>query len=202
MPSIFSRPLPSMMAVIFCAISCSGCQSLSPVAHAQKNINQTAEQSDAFNCSGKLFIRYNIQGKPQQFPGRFDWSQQKDKLEIQIYSPVGQTIARVTEQPEQASLEQPGKPAIVSANLDQLLEEVLRYPLPASGMKGWLQGKIKNADGQFILLNPEDQSLEQSGWKLRFASWYAAGKPKRIDISGYTEQAGEVIIQIVLEAED
>ena len=100
------------------------------------------------------------------------------------------------------SLEQPGKPAIVSANLDQLLEEVLRYPLPASGMKGWLQGKIKNADGQFILLNPEDQSLKQSGWKLRFASWYASGKPKRIDISGYTEQAGEVIIQIVLEAED
>lgn len=198
----FFSKLSSLTSVIICATAISACQTLPQSASTQKPATTGEIRSGTFNCGGKLFVRYNTQGKSQQFPGRFDWSQQGDKLEIQIYSPVGQTVARITEQPDQASLEQPGKPAILSTSLDQLLEEVLRYPLPASGMKHWLQGNIKSTDGQIRQLNPEDLSLEQNGWKLRFASWYSAGKPKRIDISGYTEQAGEVIIQIVLDAED
>ena len=182
----------------------SGCQSLTPPPIVAKaSPTEAAIQKLRFACSGKLFIRYSMQGKEQQLPGRFDWTQSENSLDIQLYSsPLGQTVARIHEEGGQAILEQPGKSSISSENLDQLLLEVLRYPFPVSGMKEWLQARVKNPDGRAVTLSPEDQTVEQDGWKLRFVSWHAAGKPKRIDISRYTEQAGEVIIQLVLDAEE
>jgi outer membrane lipoprotein LolB len=86
-------------------------------------------------------------------------------------------------------------------NLDQLLADALRWPLPVSGMRDWLQGFIRQPDGSRTALVATDQTINSDGWNIRYASWHASTNlPKRIDLNRYTTSAGEVILNIFIEA--
>lgn len=173
----------------------SDSQNQSPITtNAARNYQQQIQ------ISGRINIQYQRADKPQNLPGGFEWEQDGNNIRINLLSPLGQTLARITQNSQGAMLEQEGKETRQANDLDQLLLDTLGWPLPVAGLRDWLQGFVA-ADGKTITaLLPRDQTLETQGWKLRYASWHENPSfPKRIDLQRYTEQAGEVSIRIVVD---
>ncbi|MFZ6781152.1 lipoprotein insertase outer membrane protein LolB [Undibacterium sp. Ji83W] len=206
----------SLLASAFlCALLSTGCASLNSPAQTPAAVTaSTANASNASNAanlastrqyqqkiqiSGKISIQYQQADKPQSLPGGFEWEQDTQGIRINLLSPLGQTMARITQTAQGATLEQDGKAPRSASDLDQLLQDTLGWSLPVAGLRDWLQGFVA-ADGKpLVAVKAEDQTVNTQGWKLRYVSWHEQPSfPKRIDLQRYTEQAGDVSIRIVV----
>lgn len=185
------------------ALLSSACSSLpnANVSSTEQAPRATRNYQENIHLNGKISVRYEHNNKPQNLPGSFEWEQTGNSLQITLFSPVGQTIARITQNGHGARLEQEGKMPQEADNLDQLLSDALRWPLPVSGMRDWLQGFIRQPDGSRTALTVSDQTISTDGWNIRYASWHeTTNSPKRIDLNRYTTNAGEVTLNIFIEA--
>ncbi|MBI3284877.1 MAG: outer membrane lipoprotein LolB [Burkholderiales bacterium] len=169
--------------------------------------DDTAAQAGAIRAyqqqiqiSGRITAHYQQNGKPQTLPAGFDWEQSAGGIVLTLYSPLGQTIARISQDAHGARLEQEGQSPRWAADLNQLAAEALGWPLPVSGLRDWLQGYVRQTDGRLQRLAAQDQTLDSEGWQLRYASWQDPPDfPKRIDLHRYTDEAGEVSLRIVID---
>ena len=169
-----------------------------PETHAD-TFDQRIYQDD-ISLSGKISVRYEKKGKPEQLPGSFDWDQHGTTLHITLFSPLGQTVARITQEGQRAMLEQDGQAPRYAQDLDELLQDRLGWALPVAGLRDWLQGFIRQADGTRRGLPRIDQQIENDGWLLRYASWQQdVNLPKRIELNRDTSQAGHVSISIFIQ---
>ncbi|MBC3927171.1 lipoprotein insertase outer membrane protein LolB [Undibacterium sp. CY21W] len=185
------------------ALLSSACSSLPQATtnSAERLHSVSRSYQETIHLSGKISVRYEHNNKPQNLPGSFEWEQTGNSLQITLFSPVGQTIAKITQNERGALLEQEGKMPQQADNLDQLLADALRWPLPVSGMRDWLQGFIRQSDGSRTALTASDQTISSDGWNIRYASWHeSTNSPKRIDLNRYTTSAGEVTLNIFIEA--
>lgn len=132
----------------------------------------------------------------------FEWLQTEHDTTITLFSPIGQTIAVVTQNALGASLQQGNQPLRSAQDLDTLLSETLGWPLPMAGMRNWLQGYAINQQGQRAAIPAQDsRPLLAQGWQLQFVSWQQEAEqiyPKRIDLQRHTTEAGEVKLRIVI----
>jgi outer membrane lipoprotein LolB len=74
-----------------------------------------------------------------------------------------------------------------------------------SGLREWLQGNVTERGGKKRLVTPQDENTDietADGWRIRYAAWdnTAAPRPRRIDLSRSTEQAGEVALRLVIDS--
>ena len=194
------------MSAVACMIS--GCQSLPTTpdqAQSENNSISTPHPSQRpyqqnILINGRIAVNYQHNDQEQNLPGSFEWEQHQDHLRISLYSPLGQTLAFITEDKNGATLIQEGRQAKVAHNLDQLLSDALGWPLPVAGLRHWLQGYIQQQNGQLQGLNAVDQTISTEGWKLRYATWYLVPDfPKRLDLQRQTAEAGNVSIRIVID---
>ena len=185
------------------ALLSSACSSLpqATINSAERLYSVSRSYQETIHLSGKISVRYEHNNKPQNLPGSFEWEQTGNSLQITLFSPIGQTIAKITQNERGALLEQEGKIPLQADNLDLLLADALRWPLPVSGMRDWLQGFIRQPDGSRTALTASDQTINSDGWNIRYASWHeSTNSPKRIDLNRYTTSAGEVTLNIFIEA--
>ncbi len=170
----------------------AGCTSVTPLPGG------TRSYVDELTLAGRLSVRYPVKDKTQSLQGKFLWSQRRDGTDIELYSPLGQTLARITIAPGLATLEQSGGERRQAASADLLTEEALGWPLPVNGMRYWLQGFARDAGGRLQAAMPQGpEQLESDGWRLSYPSWQASGQvavPKRIDA-----QLGEIVLRFVID---
>ncbi len=204
--------LPRYIAASACLLLSSACTSLHQQASTINNspaASLSTQQTPAGNTrtyqqqiqiSGRITVQYQQANKPQNLPGSFEWEQDKDGIRITLLSPLGQTLARITQTAQGARLEQDGKESRQAADLDLLLQDTLGWSLPVAGLRDWLQGFVAIDDKTAIPLQANDQTIDAQGWKLRYATWHEQPSfPKRIDLQRYTSQAGDISIRIVVD---
>lgn len=190
-----------------CLAACSTAPSTpATLATGTTEVNASAvvrQYQEQLLLSGRIQVQYQQNGKAQSLPGSFEWQQNKDDTSINLISPLGQTIANIRQDASGASLQQANQALRTADNLDSLLNEALGWSLPVSGLRDWLQGFTRNADGRLLPLAAQDNLLiKANGWQLRYVSWQDEGgqaRPKRIDLQRYTAQAGEVSMRIVID---
>ncbi|HEY0846117.1 MAG TPA: lipoprotein insertase outer membrane protein LolB [Noviherbaspirillum sp.] len=171
-----------------------------PADVAARSIHESIE------LSGRLSVRYQSNGRDEALHGSFTWKQTPVLTTVTLLSPLGQTIAVIEVGPHGATLAQAGQAIRTAASVDELTANTLGWPLPVSGLKDWLQGFAATADGVPFRATPENAEVTtQDGWHIRFANWLAndatsgALRPRRIDLTRNTEQAGDVSIRIVID---
>ncbi len=180
------------------------CSTLTP-ATSQPSAKITAERQyqERLLISGRMQVRYQQNNKEQSLPGSFEWKQEQDSTTIELISPLGQTMASISQNASGATLQQAGQAPRTADNLDHLLTETLGWPLPVSGLRDWLQGYTRAANGQRAALKAQDNLIiNADGWQLRYVTWIDEGgqlRPKRIDLQRYTEQAGEVSMRLAID---
>lgn len=162
---------------------------------------------DTIALSGRLSIQYSLNNQPQSLHGSFTWDQQNDHIILSLLSPLGQTLAVIDSKPGEAVLTQSGKSPIMANDVDVLVSQALGWPLPVSGLRDWLQGFGKANDGSPFVAHPNTETTcftTQDGWTLSYVDWQdeaaniGRNRPRRIDLTRQTEQAGLVSIRIVI----
>jgi outer membrane lipoprotein LolB len=147
-------------------------------------------------------VSYRAAGKPESLQGKFLWVQRGEQIDIELLTPLGQTIARIAIAPGRAKIDQSGGEVREAASIDQLTEQTLGWTLPVNGLRYWLQGFMRDARGQLTSVAPDQsRTLRDDGWKLRYVSWQADGStamPKRIDFTRDTTQS-ELALRVVID---
>ena len=180
-------------------ITLSACTSLAPPSNQPL---ETRSYQNRIDMAGRLSAQYEANYREQSISVNFIWSQTPDQTRISLNSPTGQTVATILINEQGAQLSQADKPTRYASDINQLSTEVLGWPLPVAGLRDWLQGYIDNAHAVALSPGTASQTFNVDGWALRYASWqteHNIERPRRLDLSRQTEQAGLVSLRIVVD---
>ncbi|HEY0063513.1 MAG TPA: outer membrane lipoprotein LolB [Telluria sp.] len=184
------------------AAALTGCASAPSAPPSQATV---AAYRDSIELAGRLSVNYERDGKLDTLSGKFSWVQRADRIDVALASPLGQTIAKITVTPQQATLTQGDKPARVAADIDSLTAQTLGWSLPVSGLRDWLQGFASGPGGSRFAASPANNSFTTAdGWRLTFVSWQDPGAahpvPKRIDAErSANASSGQLALRIVID---
>ncbi|WP_338846862.1 lipoprotein insertase outer membrane protein LolB [Massilia sp. W12] len=188
-------------------LACSGCASAPALplsAAAQTEARQTCAAVSQLELQGRLSVRYEHgEGKQQSMQANFTWRQQAQELQILLSNPLGQGMAQVSVTAGGAQFTDMQGAQHVAADVDALSEKLLGWPLPVAGLRDWLRGCGRLADGNLFQAHPQgaDSFYSADGWRIRYASWHDNGQPKRIDLERrINQQEADVFLRILLDA--
>lgn len=196
--------LLTTMATILCISLLGACTTTSkPVSTTQAQ--QSRDYATDFAVSGTVNIQYQEQEQAQVVQLDYEWQQQGDSLQIELTSPLGQTVARIQQDPRGASLEQAKQATRYAADTEQLLYDSLGWTLPVRGLSAWLQGFDLTPSGLRVAFPIKDNyRTESQGWQLHFVKWQDLNQkalPRLIDLERTTAELGLIKIRIVIKDE-
>lgn len=154
--------------------------------------------------AGRFSVRYAKDGQEESVHGGFRWEQGRAGTHIVLLSPLGQTLAVIDVTPNGAVLAMDGQAARSAADPDSLAAMSLGWPLPVSGLHGWLQGCGHDPAGHPFITTPQrDRATTREGWRLAYPAWESAAgsiRPKRIDLQRAAGASGEgILLRIVID---
>lgn len=200
------------MRKILLTIAClpvflAGCASIAPTATGERTpaVGSIRPYQEKIDLSGRLSVRYqNNNGKEEAMHGSFVWNQNPAHTSIALLTPLGQTVANIDVTPQGATLAQGGRPPRTATDVDTLVADTLGWPLPIAGLRDWLQGYAVDAAGSRFVASPQASAVTtRDGWQINYAGWDDQGqnvpRPKRIDLSRQTAQAGDVALRVVID---
>ncbi len=180
-------------------LALSACSVLQPAPAGPLEARNYAPRIE---LSGRLSARYTENRQPQATQVNFTWAQSEQQTVITLDTLTRQTVATIYIDAQGARFVQADKPVRYASNSDELFTEMLGWPLPIVGLRDWLQGYI-DADHHIALTAATSGTVfHVDGWDVRYASWLTENnheRPKRIDLSRQTEQAGLVTLRIALD---
>ena len=192
------------LAVLVSVCTLEACSTL-PSSTPTMSLRQPYHERIAIG--GRFSVSYQHEGRPYSAQGRFQWRQRGEEVDIELLSPLGQTLAKIRVRAFIATLERSGQAPQSANNVSELTEDLLGWALPAEGLRHWLQGysPTLNRTGA-----PSDagsspaatDAVQVGEWLLRFVSWQAAdggSHPKRIDLSRRSAMAGELSLRLVID---
>lgn len=123
---------------------------------------------------------------PEAVQGSFVWRRLAKGWQLDLKSPLGATLARLTVLPDGATLEQPDAPVKRAASGQQLLAGVLGASIPLDVLEDWVDGRIVD-DSKVANVSRDDQgrivSFTQAGWLVNFDRYGSSG-PARVSAQG------------------
>lgn len=191
----------TLLALPLFAAGCAGIAT-APQGPASAGVIRNYQQ--AIDIGGRMSVRYQQYGRDEALHGSFEWQQRPGRTQLTLRSPLGQTIAQIAILPDGATLTQSGQPPLAAADADALTAQALGWPLPVAGLRDWLQGSVTDRSGKKRIATPQDENSDietADGWRIRYAAWddTAAPRPRRIDMTRSTAQAGEVALRLVID---
>jgi outer membrane lipoprotein LolB len=201
----------TIAAMAICVLLTAGCSSLAPTASNGETGTTATQQSaprhyhQSIDLAGRLSVQYQRNGNDESLHAGFTWQQTPNHSLLTLLSPLGQILATIESGPNGATLIESGQPPRSAADVDALAVQALGWPLPVSGLQLWLQGFATDHAQRKFVATPQQRSVTtQDGWHIQYPDWQAAApsdgmRPKRIDLTRQTEQAGKVDIRIVLD---
>jgi outer membrane lipoprotein LolB len=188
-----------LIFTVFLALS--GCADLSQEV-AVPTVTVVRACHANIELAGRFSVRYWQDGQEQAVHGNFHWQQAGERTRVALLSPLGQTLATIELTPKAATLTLAGKAPRTAADADALAAEALGWPLPVSGLRGWLQGCVPMADGGSFVARPGQTEVRtRDGWRLHYLAWEPDGavpRPKRIDLERQAG-GGEVSLRLVID---
>jgi outer membrane lipoprotein LolB len=177
---------------------------LAACATTSTNVATVGAYRDSIDLSGRLSVNYQKDGKVESLTGNFDWTQRPGRVDVELASPLGQTMATIAVTPGSATLTQAGRAPVSASDIDSLSQQTLGWPLPVSGLRDWLQGYAVDAQGQRFSASPANNTVTtKDGWRLRFVEWHNpnAAQPVPRVIHAERAAAGDIqdlVIRIVV----
>jgi outer membrane biogenesis lipoprotein LolB/uncharacterized protein HemY len=130
--------------------------------------------------------------------GGFTLTQDALKDVLEIRSPMGGSIAKITITPGEATLESDGK-VVTALDADTLVQNTLGLPLPARGLSNWLRGEVRPGSEASIERNPKGQvsKISQDGWDLVY-TWSNTNRLEKL-IMTRSSNIGSIDIRLVFD---
>ncbi len=121
--------------------------------------------SASFTLNGRVAVKHN----GTRHSAGLRWEHQPQSDELLLLTPLGQTAARVYRDARSATLED-GDKRYQAENVESLMQQVLGWHLPMSGLRHWVmalpmaesEAQIeRDAKGRMAV-------LRQNGWEVRY----------------------------------
>ena len=107
------------------------------------------------------------------FAANFQWRHEGERDELELVSPLGQTVALLSGDRAIARLQAADGRVLTASSWSKLTEEGLGWPLPVEGLKYWIQGTARA--GAAYTAEPGDDGratvLRQDGWTIAYQAY-------------------------------
>jgi outer membrane lipoprotein LolB len=167
-----------------------------PVALKPTSAVKLPPAQDAFEVSGRLSARHGAQA----LAANFQWRHAGERDELELSSPLGQTIALLSGDGKAARLQSSDGRVLTAQSWSKLTEEGLGWPLPVDGLKYWIQGAARK-DSAFTAEagdNGRASVLRQEGWTIVYQTYVEVSggvwRPSRL-----TADYPEVELRLVID---
>jgi outer membrane lipoprotein LolB len=146
-----------------------------------------------FSFNGRFAV---TQGERRDSAG-VSWVHSQLADEILLLAPLGQTVARIHRDKDEATLDANGKHH-TAQDMEALMQQVLGWQLPLSGLSRWVTG-LPSPNGEFSVelgANGQLSLLRQQGWEIsysRYAATTADALPLRLKLQ---REGMEVVLLI------
>ena len=189
--------LPSWLLAVCVVYFVSGCSSLQPLPQGERSFY------DKIQIHGRFSANYEHNNQLQSTQGRFQWNQHGQSIDIDLLSPLGQTVARLTIAPGAATIQQSGRETLVANSSAELTEQTLGWVLPVEGMRDWLQGFNRRENKSLEAASPTGiGEFDADGWHIQYVSWQQNDQsvyPKRIDLARNSLHLKQLKLRIIID---
>ena len=178
----------------------SGCAT--KVQNTTQNYNWLERQQhisaiNEWTVKGRIGIKTPDQG----FSSSLSWQHQPKQQLFRIYGAFGQTYAELNQSEDKATLELSDKEIYESNDVENLLLQVLGYPLPIEHLKYWVFGLPYPGNDSDLSFDKLDrlQTIHYQQWKIsykkykRFASFDNQYLPSKVKVTN-----GDVTLNLSL----
>jgi len=169
------------VAAIAGLIALAGCASTGSREAAQVKF---AEPRSAYEIAGRLSARHDADA----FAASFRWSHAGDRDELDLASPLGQTVARLIGDARGVELQTPDGKVQTANDWTTLTSRGLGWALPVAGLASWIQG-VPRKDAPFTAEAGDDGApgvLRQDGWTVVYQAFVkdatGASRPARMTL--------------------
>jgi outer membrane lipoprotein LolB len=170
-------------ATVLFALTLAAC-----VPQALERLRETGSPSPpqaSFDIAGRLSARHGGDG----LAANFRWRRADGRDELELVSPLGQTIARLTGEASHVRLETSDGQTSTASDWSALTTRGLGWPLPVDGLAFWIQGAAREGSPATTELSDDGRVsvLRQDGWTVAYGAYTqnATGtwRPARIMLS-------------------
>lgn len=174
----------------------AGCSTLASVTGGPSTSAPALEHAfiPSFEVTGRLSVRHASEG----FSGNLSWRHIFGEDEFVVQTPLGQGVARVTQNSQGATLQTADGQIRQASDAESLTQQVLGFRLPLAGLPHWVQARAisesavlrHNADGTLAFLN-------EQGWQIAYLSYHTVGQ--RVLPSKLSMENAELKLRLVID---
>jgi len=134
--------------------------------------------------NGRFSAQAQGNGRPSSVSGRFTVEVRGTQQVIDLATPVGTTLARIEIEPGRATATGPEMQMASGPDADQLIERLLGWRLPVSGLADWLEGRPEPSRPARTQMGGERISrIEQDGWTILIEEYSTVtNRPRRLQL--------------------
>lgn len=132
---------------------------------------------EAFTVSGRLSARHGTEG----VTANFDWRHRGAQDDLDLVSPLGQTIAVLASDTTGARLQTSDGRIRTAGSWTELTKQGLGWPLPVDGLTYWIQGLPRPDTPHSSEADDAGRLgvLRQDGWTILYQAYAAVGSAMR-----------------------
>jgi len=112
--------------------------------------------------------RFSLRHEASSYAGKLAWRHGPEGDDIFLMNPFGQGAAQINRRAGAARLVTSDQKEYLAEDADQLVADVLGYPLPVAGMAEWLLARaapgakvVRDAQGRLLY-------LQEAGWEIDY----------------------------------
>jgi outer membrane lipoprotein LolB len=160
--------------------------------------------------AGRFAATTTLDGQRENTTGRFQLRVDRDRLLLDLATPIGTTLARIESGPAGVVLSTSGDDGreVRSRDAEALALEVLGWPLPVAGIGDWIEGRPAPSRPSRLQAGPDGTTgFEQDGWTIAITERFDSGAPRRLvmsrpaqDVGARTPAAPAITLRLVLDA--
>lgn len=170
-----------LTGVLLTGVLLAGCAASKLASETQAHL--TREFLHTFWLSARFSLRHD----GQSYLGRLHWRHEQASDVLTISSPFGQALAEIVSNEHGASLTSGDGREQTAASVEELLQEVVGYPLPLKHLADWLRADGSTADAVRDHLG-RLLSLRHNDWRIEYEYDRDDGQalPARVFVAGAT----------------
>jgi len=148
-----------------------------------------------FDLSGRVLVSYD----GRAFTAGVRWQHTRERDEIWLLSPVGQTLAYIDAGAAGATLTTSEQSQYRAASVENLTRQALGWELPLAHLQYWVRGEAAPFSAPETVMRDAEakfSALTQDGWRIAFLYFPPAehgGLPRRLDLAHGANQIRLVI---------
>ncbi|MDQ3215529.1 MAG: outer membrane lipoprotein LolB [Pseudomonadota bacterium] len=152
--------------------------------------------------TGRFSATTSLGEQRQSAAGRFSLEVRGATQRLELSSPLGTTVARIDIEPGSARATGMQMQEMRGPDADALIEQLLGWPLPVSGLIDWIEGRpVPHRAARIDREAGRVAHIEQDGWSIQLPEYFdAPPRPRRLVLErAALAAAPAVTLRLVLD---